>query len=86
MVVVYKRVFRGIFEHWGDITAEPGQVDYIEVDAGGVEAMWAVPKNCADDRVALCTHGGGYGTGSMYTHRKMFGHIVRISLYFKKNK
>ena len=68
---------RGLFEHWGDITGEPGQVDYLEVEAGGVQAMWAIPRNCAEDRVALCTHGGGYVTGSMYTHRKMFGHIAK---------
>ena len=37
---------RDIFEHWGDITDEPGEVDYSEVDAGGVQAMWAVPKGC----------------------------------------
>ena len=34
---------RDLFEHWGDITGEPGEVDYIEVDAGGVRAMWAIP-------------------------------------------
>ncbi|MGE0486394.1 MAG: alpha/beta hydrolase [Gammaproteobacteria bacterium] len=68
---------RELFEHWGDITGEPGAVDYVEVDAGGVSAMWALPHGCAEDRVALCTHGGGYVCGSMYTHRKMFGHIAK---------
>lgn len=68
---------RGLFEHWGDITGEPGGVDYVEVDAGGVGAMWALPHGCAEDRVALCTHGGGYVCGSMYTHRKLFGHIAK---------
>ena len=68
---------RDLFEHWGDITAEPGGVDYAEVDAGGVPAMWAVPKGCAEDRVALCTHGGGYICGSMYSHRKLYGHVAK---------
>lgn len=68
---------RRMFDHWGDITAEPGGVDAIEVDAGGVPALWVVPKGCAADRVLLCTHGGGYVTGSMYTHRKVFGHIAK---------
>ena len=68
---------RDIFEHWGDVTVEPGGVDYIEVDAGGVPSMWAVPKGCREDRVLICTHGGGYVTGSMYTHRKMFGHMAK---------
>ena len=39
--------------------------------------MWVVPKGCADDRVLLCLHGGGYVTGSMYTHRKLFAHIAK---------
>ncbi len=68
---------RRMFEHWGDVTAEPGGVDYIEVDAGGVPALWAVPKGCRQDRVVLCTHGGGYVTGSMYTHRKVYGHVAK---------
>jgi acetyl esterase/lipase len=68
---------RRLFDHWGDVTAEPGGVDYIEVDAGGVPALWAVPKGCAQDRVLQCTHGGGYVTGSMFTHRKMFGHFAK---------
>lgn len=68
---------RRLFGHWGDVTAEPGGVDYIEVDAGGVPAMWAVPKGCATDRVLLCSHGGGYVVGSMYSHRKLFAHIAK---------
>lgn len=68
---------RDMFEHWGDVTAEPGGVDYIETDAGGVPAMWAVPKGGQEDRVILCSHGGGYVTGSMYTHRKVYGHLAK---------
>ncbi|HYZ20879.1 MAG TPA: alpha/beta hydrolase, partial [Rhodopila sp.] len=68
---------RGLFEHWGDVTAEPGGVDYIETDAGGVPAMWTVPKGAANDRVVLCCHGGGYVTASMYTHRKVYGHLAK---------
>jgi acetyl esterase/lipase len=68
---------RDLFSHWGDVTAEPGGIDYIEVDADGVPAMWAIPKGCTMDHVLLCSHGGGYVVGSMYTHRKMFGHIAK---------
>ena len=68
---------RTMFDHWGDVTAEPGGVDYIETDAAGVPALWAVPKGCAQDRVLLCAHGGGYVTGSMYTHRKCYGHVAK---------
>ncbi len=65
-----------MFEHWGDVTAEPGG-DYIETNAGGVPALWAIPKMCAEDRVVLCLHGGGYVTGSMYTHRKVYSHLAK---------
>ena len=68
---------RRVMGHWGDVTGEPGGVDYIEVDAGGIPAMWAVPKDCALDRVLLCSHGGGCVVGSMYSHRKLFGHIAK---------
>ena len=66
---------RDLSEHWGDLTTNPGGVDYLEVDAGGVQAMWAIPNGCAEDRVALCTHSVGYVAGLMYSQRKMFGHI-----------
>ena len=47
---------RHMFEQWERITGEPGGVDFIETDAGGVPAMWAVPKNCAQDRVHVVGH------------------------------
>lgn len=65
------------FEHWGDVTAEPGGVDYMEADAGGVPALWAVPKGCAESRVLLCAHGGGYAVASMHTHRKVYAHVAK---------
>lgn len=68
---------RDFNEGWGGVTAEPRGVDYLEVDAGGVPAMWAVPKNCVADRVLFAIHGGGFISGSIYTHRKMFGHFAK---------
>jgi len=65
------------FEHLGDVTGEPGGVDYIETDAGGVPALWAIPKGCEQTRVLLCAHGGGYVVCSMYTHRKMYAHVAK---------
>lgn len=66
-------------ESWGDLTAEPLDVDYVETDADGLPAMWAMPKDGAGDRVLLCMHGGGYLSGSIYSHRKLFGHIAKAS-------
>ena len=70
---------RLMFEQWGDITGEPGGVDYIEEDCNGVLCMWANPKGAKADRVLICTHGGGYVCGSMYTHRKVFGHLAKAT-------
>ena len=64
-------------ESWGDLTAEPREVDYLETEAGGLPALWAVPKRVTADRVLLCIHGGGFVGGSIYTHRKLFGHLAK---------
>ena len=66
-------------ESWGDLTAEPREVDYLETEAGGRPAMWAVPKRASTDRVLLCLHGGGFVGGSVYTHRKMYGHLAKAA-------
>jgi acetyl esterase/lipase len=63
---------------WDLLTGEPGGVDYLEADAGGVPALWAVPHGTASNGpVLLCFHGGGYVGGSMFTHRKMFAHLAK---------
>ncbi|HLK02229.1 MAG TPA: alpha/beta hydrolase [Streptosporangiaceae bacterium] len=65
-------------DQWDLLTGEPGRVDYLEVDAGGVPALWAIPHGTAHDGPALlCFHGGGYVGGSMFTHRKMFAHLAK---------
>jgi len=68
---------RDMIERWPVIAAEPRGIDYIETEVGGVTALWAAPKGCAEDRVVLCAHGGGFMTGSMYSHRKFFGHLAK---------
>ena len=63
---------------WDVLTGEPGGVDYLEIDAGGVPGLWAVPHGTAHDGPALlCFHGGGYVGGSIFTHRKMFAHLAK---------
>ena len=66
-------------ESWGDLTAEPRGVDYLETEAAGLPAMWAVPKRASTGRVLMCIHGGGFLSGSIYTHRKMFGHLAKAA-------
>ena len=66
-------------ESWGDLTAEPGGVDYIETETAGLPAIWLIPKQSAEDRVLLCMHGGGYISGSVYSHRKLFAHLAKAA-------
>jgi epsilon-lactone hydrolase len=62
---------------WPALTAEPRGVDYIEANAGLIPAMWVVPKGATEDRVIFYSHGGGFVGGSIYTHRKMVGHLAK---------
>jgi len=65
--------------HWTALTAEPRGVDYLEVDAAGVPAMWIVPKGSTTNRVLFYAHGGGFVSGSIYTHRKLVGHLAKAA-------
>src|SRR5688572_19085323 len=67
---------RDIFEEWHLVTAEPEGVSYAEVEAAGVPSVWCIPEGCAQDRVVLFTHGGGFVVGSRHTHRKLAGHLA----------
>jgi epsilon-lactone hydrolase len=61
-------------DHWGDLTAEPRGVDYIEVPDG----LWLAPGGAAGAGAALlCLHGGGFVSGSVFTHRKLYGHLAK---------
>ncbi|MCZ7374294.1 alpha/beta hydrolase fold domain-containing protein [Micromonospora sp. WMMC250] len=66
-------------DQWGDVTAEPRGLDYMEVSADGVPAMWLVPHGVGPDRVIVALHGGGFVSGSLYTHRKMYGHLAKAA-------
>jgi monoterpene epsilon-lactone hydrolase len=66
-------------EHWGDMTAEPGGVDYLETEVAGLPALWTVPHSSQQDRVILALHGGGFVSGSIYTHRKLYAHVAKAT-------
>ncbi|GAA1033444.1 alpha/beta hydrolase [Virgisporangium ochraceum] len=69
----------GADDQWGDVTAEPRGLDYAEVSAGGVPAMWLVPHGADRERAIVALHGGGFVGGSVYTHRKMYGHLAKAA-------
>ncbi|MPY94849.1 MAG: alpha/beta hydrolase fold domain-containing protein [Acidimicrobiia bacterium] len=73
------QAIREMFEEFHTLAAEPTQVCYEEVDAGGVPAMWCLPVGAAQDRVMLFAHGGGFVTNGMCSHRKMAGHLAKAA-------
>ena len=44
---------RELLERCGEVSAEPGGFDYLETEVAGTPCLWAVPKDCAQDRVLL---------------------------------
>jgi epsilon-lactone hydrolase len=62
---------------WATLTSEPDGIDYIEVDAGGLSGMWLNPNSAPGDRVLFAIHGGGFMSGSIHTHRKLFAHLAK---------
>jgi epsilon-lactone hydrolase len=70
---------RSMLEELGARAAEPTDVTYEEVDAGGQPAMWCNPIGAAPDRVILYTHGGGFVSNTMHSHRKLAAHLAKAA-------
>lgn len=70
---------RDIFEEWHLPTLEAPGVAYENVNAGSTPAIWCTPQGAATDRVLLYFHGGGCVVGSMYSHRKLAGHLAKAA-------
>lgn len=69
---------RRVFNEWGDLTAEPDDVAFSDLNIAGIESVLATPEGTEDvKKVLLCCHGGGFVTGSPESHRKMYGHIAK---------
>jgi acetyl esterase/lipase len=66
-------------DHWGDLTAEPRQVDYLERKIAGATGLWVEPHGAKPENVMLYIHGGGFIGGSVYTHRKLVGHLAKAA-------
>ncbi|GAB3840627.1 hypothetical protein GCM10027610_048520 [Dactylosporangium cerinum] len=72
--------FRGLREEtepWEALTAEPAGVTHREVSVAGAAALWVEPAT--SDAVMLYIHGGGFISGSVWTHRKLAGHLAAAS-------
>jgi len=58
---------------------EPPDVAWAAVDAGGVPAEWNTPDDSADGRTIVYYHGGGYGIGSVKSHRGLCSNLARAA-------
>ncbi|MBE2247102.1 MAG: alpha/beta hydrolase [Candidatus Competibacteraceae bacterium] len=56
---------------------KPKGVTYEHERVGNMDALWIKPKNIDNDSVILYLHGGGYGMGSIRSHKKLCGRIAR---------
>lgn len=56
---------------------KPYGVTYHQLKVGNMDALWIRPKNIDNDSIVLYVHGGGYGMGSIKSHKKLAGRIAR---------
>src|SRR3954451_6167368 len=70
---------RDMLEGLQVLAAEPTDVNYANVDAGGVHAILVTPADARTDRVIVYAHGGGGVTGSSASHRKLAGHLAKAA-------
>lgn len=68
---------RDMLEREALVSTEPEDVTYRNVSADGVDALWCLPAGAAEDRVVLFTHGGGFVTNTMHSHRKVAAHLAK---------
>jgi len=55
----------------------PKRVKYKTEKIGRMDALWIIPDNIDNDSVILYLHGGGYGMGSIKSHKKVAARIAR---------
>jgi monoterpene epsilon-lactone hydrolase len=62
---------------WESLASEPDGIeqDTVDVPAG----LWLRPPDAVTGPVILAIHGGGFVSGSVATHRRMFGHLARAA-------
>lgn len=70
---------RRLLDELQTLAAEPTDVTYEEIDAGGVPAILVTPFRAAADRMIVHTHGGGMVANSAATHRKFAAHLAKAA-------
>jgi acetyl esterase/lipase len=68
---------RGEEPPWADLASEPDAIDQEPV--GSPAGLWLRPPGAPTGPVVLAIHGGGFVSGSVATHRRMFGQLARAA-------
>jgi epsilon-lactone hydrolase len=55
----------------------PRKTNHIHERIGQMKALWVQPARYDRDSVILYLHGGGFGMGSIRSHRRLAAHIAR---------
>jgi monoterpene epsilon-lactone hydrolase len=61
---------------WESLTTEPEGIREETVELPGGPGLWLRPPGSIGNPVLLAIHGGGFVSGSIATHRRMFGHLA----------
>jgi monoterpene epsilon-lactone hydrolase len=64
---------------WESLTTEPEGIREEPVELPGGPGLWLRPPGGTDDTALLAIHGGGFVSGSIATHRRLFGHLALVS-------
>jgi len=70
---------RNMLDSLALLAAEPTDVTYQDVDAGGVSAILATPAGASTEHILVYAHGGGCVTGSAASHRKLAAHVAKAA-------
>jgi monoterpene epsilon-lactone hydrolase len=62
---------------WESLSSEPDGIEQENVDVPA--GLRLRPPGAATGAVVLAIHGGGFVSGSVATHRRMFGHLARAA-------
>jgi epsilon-lactone hydrolase len=70
---------RASMEEVGRKFSPPADVSFVSADANGVSGEWATPADVDVPTVIFYLHGGGYGVGSVASHRHLVGKLAKAT-------
>ena len=75
--VLWEGRARGESDAWEDLATEPDGIEEEHVHTP--PGLWLRPPDAPPGSAVLAIHGGGFVSGSVGTHRRMFGHLARTA-------